>query len=100
MVRSGFVAGLVRSIQASIGFCAQGWRGRAGNPRRAGEQAAQRYWLMKVTGMTIVAPPPSGGANCALETRAATQEMTVPERPPPPEGLAPRTSPLGPILAV
>ena len=45
------------------------------------------YWLTKVTGMTTVAPPPSGGENWALETRAVTHEMTVPERPPPPEGL-------------
>ena len=46
----------------------------------------------------MVAPPPSGGANCALETRDVTQPMTVPERPPPPDGLAPSTSPSRPPL--
>src|SRR5215471_21726956 len=69
----------------------------SGNPTSAG---GAHFCRANVTGMTIVAPPPSGGANVALWTRRTTQFTTSSPSPAPPLGVAEATSPLGPILAV
>ena len=73
---------------------------------RALAVSGDRYCTRNVIGMTTVAPPLGGLPNCALRTRPTTHAMTPAESPPPPEGVANRTSPFGrpapsraPILA-
>src|SRR4051812_13286484 len=92
----GFVAPTRGVVQRSR--CLSRWR----DARRGASplESARGYWLTKETGITIVAPPPSGGANCALWTRETTHETTAPESPLTPPGDAERTSPFGPIFAV